>query len=120
MLEQRKAGGTLAERAIAAGVSAVVTEEPAHLWHERHAHLGFGRRYCFFCRPFVGTRAQADWLQFIDVLKAQKATRGLDLVVIDPLAFFLPAGEENHPRLLLDALTPLHALTQEGMAVLLV
>ena len=120
LLAQRKSGGTLAGRAVAAGVSAIVTEEPASLWHERHAHLGFGPRDCFFCRPFVGVPSQADWLQFIDVIKGQKLTRGLDLVIIDPLAYFLPAGEASHARLFLEALTPLHLLTQEGMAVLLV
>jgi len=120
LLSKRKTGGVLAGCAVAPGVSAVITEEPAALWRERHARLGFGAHDCFCCRPFRGVPSKSEWLAFIDFLKNQQATRGMDLVIFDPLSHFLPPGAENHPRLVLDALAPLHTLTQVGVAVLLV
>lgn len=119
LLAQRKAGGMLAGRAVAPGVSAIVTEEPAGLWQERSAKLGFGPRDCFLCRPFVGAPALAQWQELLDYLGELHRERGVDLAVIDPLAYFLPAREENHARLLLDALLPLRGLAQEGVALLL-
>ncbi len=119
LLAQRKAVGALAGRAVAAGNSVVISEEPPNLWHERHARLGFGPGNCFLCRPFVGNPSSVEWSALIDFIKAQREPRSLDLAVFDPLSYFLPMGEENHPRLLLAALTPLHELTRQGMAVLL-
>jgi hypothetical protein len=119
LLAQRKTGGMLAGRAVAQGVSAIVTEEPPSLWQERSARLGFGPRNCFLCRPFVGTPSLQEWQELLDCLRDLARARALDLVVIDPLAYFLPAREENHARLLLEALLPLRGLVQAGIAVLL-
>lgn len=120
LLARRCNGGLLAGRAISAGVNVVVTEEPRELWHERHSRLRFGPRDCFICRPFVSLPAPSQWSDLVHFIEGMRGPRGVDLVVIDPLARFLPAGAENHPRLLLEALAPLNALTQLGMAVLLV
>lgn len=46
LLAQRKTGGMLAGRAVAQGVSAIVTEEPPSLWQERSAPT----RTAIFCR----------------------------------------------------------------------
>ncbi|MBI3824111.1 MAG: AAA family ATPase [Planctomycetes bacterium] len=120
LLAQRRTGGMLAGRAVSAGVNVVVTEEPRNRWHERHARLRFGPRDCFIYRPFVGVPSQGQWLDLLHFLQGTTDSRGADLVIIDPLSRFLPSGAESHPRLLLDALGPLNALTQRGMAILLV
>ena len=44
---------------------------------------------------------------------------GLDLLVVDPLASFLPGRCESDAASLLEALHPLHRLTARGAAVLL-
>lgn len=118
LLAQRKTGGALGGLALAAGLSAVVTEEPKSRWRERHAKLGIGPRNCFLYRPFKGVPSRAQWMDLIASLKKQHAARGIDLVVIDTLPYFLPAGEESSPRLL-EVLEPLHMLTEQGQAVLL-
>jgi hypothetical protein len=120
LLAQRKNGGTLAGRAVTAGASAIISEETPSVWQERNGQLGFGPSNFFYCRPFVGRPTPEQWQELLDELQTLQAERGLDLVMIDPLAFFLPAREENHPRLLLEALMPLRRLAESGVAVLLV
>lgn len=120
LLAQRKSGGALAGRAVAAGASAIISEETPSVWQERNGQLGFGPSNFFYCRPFVGRPSPEQWQELLDELQTLQAERGLDLVIIDPLAFFLPAREENHARLLLEALLPLRRLAESGVAVLLV
>lgn len=120
LLAQRKNGGVLAGRAVAPGASAIISEETPTVWQERNGQLGFGPSNFFYCRPFVGRPSPEQWQELLDELQTLQAERGLDLVMIDPLAFFLPAREENHARLLLEALLPLRRLAESGVAVLLV
>jgi hypothetical protein len=46
-----------------------------------------------------------------------KTKRGLDLVVFDSLAMFLPASNENSSGAMMNALTPFLALAGAGLAV---
>jgi hypothetical protein len=55
----------------------------------------------------------------VDRAAALHRERGLDLLVIDPLAAFLPGRGENDAGLLLTTLAPLRDLTRLGVAVLL-
>src|SRR5438876_1563715 len=52
LLARRRRGGALAGRSLAAGKTAVVTEEGPALWAQRERKLDFGPGVCFFCRPF--------------------------------------------------------------------
>ncbi len=119
LLAQRHRAGTLVGQAVAGGATAVVSEESVSYWRDRNTKLGFGPRDLFYCRPFSATPTHEQWSAFIDQLAAQGRTEGIDLVVIDPLAHFLPKGEENHGALLMDALLPLRRLADAGQAVLL-
>ena len=119
LLAQRNSGGTLAGRAVAAGGTAVVSEESRTQWQDRHARLGFGPNNHFICRPFVTLPSPQQWQELIDHLAELARSEGINLVAIDPLAFFLPAGAEGNAQLLVSALGPLRQLTQAGLAVLL-
>ena len=111
-------GGTLAGRAVRAGKAVVVSEEPKALWVARARHLGIGPHARFLCRPFRGARPAPDqWRALIDHLVAVRRRDGLDLVVVDPLAAFLPGRTENDAGTVLEMLLPLQALTDEGVAV---
>jgi RecA-family ATPase len=59
------------------------------------------------------------WLALIDTALAMHQRHGCALVVIDSLAYFLPAHSENSASALLECLTPLQRLTAAGMSVLL-
>ncbi len=119
LLAARRGGGTLAGRAVAAGATAVISEETPTLWQERHARLGFGANDRFICRPFVTLPSPQEWQELIDYLAELGRNAGIDLVAIDPLAFFLPAGAEGNAQLLVAALGPLRKLAEGGLAVLL-
>jgi AAA domain len=115
LLHTMAAGGTLAGRTVAAGRAVVVSEEPPSLWADRGRRTPLGSHVTFCCRPFLTRPTLDDWRSLLREAAAQQP----DLLVIDPLAMVLPAGAENNPSSLLDVLTPLHALTDAGTAVLI-
>lgn len=120
LLAQMGTGSELAGRAVRAGQAIVVSEEPKALWAARARQLGMGPHARFLCRPFRGTRpGPTQWQALIDQLVAVRRADGLDLVVIDPLAAFLPGRTENDAGTVLEMLLPLQGLTDEGVAVLL-
>lgn len=118
LLERRRAGGFLLNRAVQPGVTVVVSEEDRNLWTRRRQRLDFGAGVAFWCRPYPCRPTAALWLDLLNRLLELRKERGVDLVVIDPLAMFVPANE-NHPASLLASLAELQRLTREGLAVLL-
>src|SRR5262245_11530412 len=113
-------GGTLAGRAVRAGRVLVVSEEDQKLWARRSRQLGIGRHARFMCRPFRGRQPTLDqWWALVDNLVERHRTEGLDLVVIDALAGFMPGGSENDARTVLRMLQALQDLTAEGIGVLI-
>ena len=118
LLSRLKTGGQLAGLSLAAGKAVVVSEEGPDHWQRRHQRLDFGDHVGWFCRPFRGKPSRADWSAFLDGLAALHERLRFGLVVIDPLAAFLP-GCENHAGSVLEALTPLQRLTARDVSVLL-
>jgi hypothetical protein len=119
LLAKMKAGGELAGRRVERARAAVVSEEPPGDWVERGRRLGLAADLQLHCQPFRHKPTAAEWRTLIDQLGQHHADRGLDLVVIDPLASFLPGRDENSAALMLEALLPLQALTAAGVAVLI-
>jgi hypothetical protein len=99
--------------------AAVVTEEGPQLWAMRGRKLAFGDHVCWYCRPFRGRPRPEDWQALLDHLLDMRERWGINLLVIDPLAPFLPNRNENGTAGMLDALAPLRRLTERGLAVLL-
>jgi hypothetical protein len=110
-------GGKLAGRAVARARAVVVSEESPAVWRLRGDRLALGKQTLFFCRPFPGKPKPAEWLALLDRIVEMRRKPGVDLVVIDPLSSFLPAGTENNADALLSVLRPLERLTQAGLAV---
>src|SRR4051812_26287691 len=117
LLNRLHTDGTLAGNAVEPGPALVVSEESPALWVERGRRLDFGPRAQWLCRPFVRKPSAEQWHGLIAELVRSAESGGL--VVIDPLAAFLPGADENNASAMLDALAPLHALTNHGAAVLL-
>ncbi len=117
LLARRKQGGMLAGLAVQPGKSLVVSEEPMALWAERDRRCDFGGRVCFFPRPFTHVPDAAQWQALVNRILALRDQHGIDLAVIDPLAPYL--RNENQPQTIFATLLPLAALTQAGMAVLI-
>jgi len=116
LLARLGTGGNLAGSAVPRSRVGILSEEPVSLWNERHLRLGFDEDHTrFSCRPFHRRPTPDQWSE--SILELADAAYGL--VVIDPLAKFLPGNIENQPGALLDALEELHVLTDSGTAVLL-
>jgi AAA domain len=117
LLSRRKQGGELAGLAVQPGKSVVISEEPLSLWTERGRRYEFGDHVGILSRPFGHIPTAEEWQALVDHILALRAEHGLDLAVIDPLAPYL--RNENHPSAIFATLFPLRALTQAGMAVML-
>jgi hypothetical protein len=111
-------GGPLAGLAVRPGRAVVISEEADDLWADRIERLGIGNQLHLVSRPFRGRPTPDQWHRLIDSLVARHETHPFDLVVIDPLAAFLPGRTENDAGTMLDVLLPLQALTRRGVAVL--
>jgi hypothetical protein len=118
LLARMKEGGRLAGLPVARGRAVVVTEEGPEHWVRRAARLDLGGHVFWVCRPFRGKPTPQEWQHLLAGLAAERARRRLDLVVIDPLASFLPGRDESNAGLMLEALLPLQQLTACGLAVL--
>jgi hypothetical protein len=119
LLARRVTGGRLADLPVAAGRTALVTEESLERWNLRRGRLDFGNHTWFLCRPFAGKPSFAQWAGLIDRLAGLRERDGVDLAVFDALSHFLPGRTENQAALMVEALAPLQRLTERGMAVLL-
>jgi AAA domain len=118
LLAKLKTGGMLAGLPLAAGRAVVISEESPGHWYRRGQKLHFGDHVCWFCRPFDHRPRPDEWVALLDYIAGLRDRYGLDLVVIDPLASFLPGRDENNAGLMLEALLPLQRLTAAGLAVL--
>ncbi len=112
-------GGTLAGLPVAAAKVAILSEEGPSNWEARCRKLSIGNHVSFFCRPFRGRPSPADWRGLLDSLLVLRREEGLDLVAIDPLAVFLPTGNENSATAMMDCLLPLQDLTAAGLCLLI-
>lgn len=118
LLSRLAVGGQLAGLPLAPGKAIVATEESRRTWDRRCQRLGIGPAVRFLIRPFRGRRpTQAQWLAFIAGLARVHREEGFDLLLIDPLAGFLPGNAENHAPAMLDFLLPLQQLAEAGPAI---
>jgi hypothetical protein len=120
LLARMGKGGQLAERPVSPARVAVLSEEAADNWAERCRKLQIGDHVCFLCRPVPCLPTPSDWRDLVNAMLALRRDEGVDLVVIDSLVRFLPAGSESQASNMMDALLALGDLTGEGLAVLLV
>ncbi|MCO6456488.1 MAG: AAA family ATPase [Pirellulaceae bacterium] len=96
-----------------------IAEEGAGLWARRRDDLGIGDNVHFLIRPFKGRPTPREWRQFVDRVAVYVKEGGFQLVVIDTWQAANPAQDENDASAMMAALTPLHAITEAGAAVLL-
>jgi hypothetical protein len=118
LLARPKTGGLLAGLPLRPGRAVIVSEESAVHWVGRSRKLDFGEHICWLCRPFRGKPQRDEWMALMEYLAGLAQDRRLDLVVIDPLASFLPGNSENNATTMLEALLPLQRLTALGLCVL--
>jgi hypothetical protein len=119
LLARLERGGTLAGLPLAAGKAIVVTEESRAVWKARCRRLAIAQTAVrFLIRPFRGARPSfAEWRTFVANLARLHRQQAYDLLLIDPLASFLPGNAENHAPAMLDFLLTLQELAEAGLAI---
>ena len=118
LLARLKAGGLLAGLDVRPAKAVVVSEEGPLHWARRGERLDLAGHVCWYCRPFRSKPRPDQWLALLDRVLELRQQHDLGLLIIDPLAAFLPGRDENSAGTMLEALLPLQRLTTAGMAVL--
>jgi hypothetical protein len=117
LLQQFATGGTFLDRPVAPAKVLVVSEESRDTWAERVRRMPIGGHCRLLARPFPRRPTAESWDRLIEVGVELQAAGELDLLVIDPLAKFLPGSSENDLNSLQQMLDPLQVLTEAGAGV---
>jgi hypothetical protein len=117
LLQQFATGGTFLDRAVAPAKVLVISEESRNTWAERLRRMPVGAHCQLLSRPFRRRPTTEAWNQLVDRAVDQRAAGNLDLLVIDPLAKFLPGTTDSNLNALLEMLDPLQRLTEAGAGV---
>lgn len=117
LLHKLAAGGKFLDRPVAAGKVLVVSEESRETWADRVRRMPIGEHCRLLARPFPRRPDAAAWDRLIELGMELQAAGQLDLLVIDPLAKFLPGGTDSDIKSLEQMLDPLRCLTDGGAAV---
>lgn len=98
----------------------VLSEEPPGIWSARRDALGLPESVLMLKRSTFTRPSLPAWVGLVDALSREVESRGIALVLIDTLPSFWPVTNENDASEVMNALTPLRALSEAGAAVLLV
>jgi hypothetical protein len=119
LLQQFATGGTFLGRAVAPARTLVVSEEPRSTWADRVRRLPIGDHCRLLPRPFPRRPTPDEWEGLVELAAEMQAAGELDLLVIDPLAKFLPGKTDCDLNTLQLMLDPLQRLTDGGAGVVL-
>lgn len=117
LLQQFAAGGTFLDRTVASAKVLVLSEESCDTWAERLRRMPVGGHCQLLSRPFRRRPTPDAWARLVEEAVARRMTGDFDLLVIDPLAKFLPGTTESDLAAVLDMLDPLQRLTEAGAGV---
>jgi len=119
LLAKMGKGGSLAGLEVKPGRAVMVSEESDFNWAQRNKKHHFSDNVTWLCRPFTGKPTQEEWSELVDTMVEIRAKEGLDLLVIDPLANFLPGHSENTADNLMAILLMLQRLAKLGTSILI-
>lgn len=117
LMQQFEKGGKFLERTVAPAKVLFVSEESAEIWLERLQRMPVGEHLQILQRPFLGRPTVEQLDQIVELGMEMQAAGDLDLLVIDPLAKFLPGGSENSLNALQQTLKALQCLCDGGAGV---
>ena len=116
LLQSFAKGGTFLDRPVAPARVLVASEESRATWADRVRRMPLGGHCQLLARPFPRRPTAAEWEQLVETALELQAAGGLDLLLVDPLAKFLP-GADTDPQALARMLDPLRCLTDGGAGV---
>lgn len=98
----------------------VIAEEGSGLWARRRDELEIADHVHVVVKPFKGRPTVIAWREFVNSV-AESVIRGeYDLVIIDTWQAVNPSDNENDSARMMEALSPLHAITEAGAGLLIV
>jgi AAA domain len=119
LLQQFAAGGSFLGRAVVPAKALVISEEPRGTWRDRVRRMPVGGHVKLMSRPFLRRPTPQQWNQLVDYAGERWLAGEMDVLVVDPLAKFLPGSTESDMNALLEFLSPLQQLTAAGVGVLI-
>jgi hypothetical protein len=117
LLQQFATGGAFLDRAVAPAKVLVVSEESRQTWAARLRRMPVGPHCRLLSRPFRRRPTPEAWNKFVEHALDLHAAGNLDLLLVDPLAKFLPGSTESDLNALLEMLDPLQRLAEAGAGV---
>ncbi|MFL5240782.1 MAG: AAA family ATPase [Gemmataceae bacterium] len=120
LLGRMATGGEIAGQPVRPGRAVVISDESLDLWDLRLGQFDIGDHVGLLCRPFRGQPLPQEWVNLVDYLVDLHQVEGLELVVIDSLASFVPGRDENNASCMMQTLAPLQRLTEKGVALMIV
>ena len=98
----------------------VIAEENAGHWARRRNEHGLADNVQFNIRPFKCRPSQKEWEEYIKEVAAFVKSENYDLVIFDTWQSINPCHDENDASSTMSALLPLHNITEQNAAVILV
>ena len=98
----------------------MVAEEGRALWARRRDELGIGDNVHFLVRPFKGRPSRKQWKSLVGFIAERVRTNEHKVVAFDTWQSISPCHDENDATAMMEALLPLHQITEAGAAILLI
>jgi AAA domain len=117
LLQRMAGGGKFLDRSVAAAKVLYVSEEPKPTWAARLRRMPVGDHCRLLSRPFPRRPTTGQFERLVEFGMELQAAGNLDLLVIDPLAKFLPGAGDTDLNSLELMLDPLRCLTDSGVGV---
>jgi hypothetical protein len=119
LLQHFAAADTFLGRAVTPAKVLVVSEESRETWADRLQRMPVGPHARLQSRPFQRRPGPEQWQHLVDHAAELASVGDLDLLVIDPLARFLPGATESDLGAIYEFIDPLQHLAEFGPAVLI-
>lgn len=119
MVKGMEHGGDLCGQRLTPCSVLYVTEEHGSLWADRRDELQIGDHVWFQVRPFPAKPRWERWHEFLFHLKAWRADRPFDALVLDTISNLWPVRDENDNAQVQSALMPLQQIGDD-LAILIV
>jgi hypothetical protein len=117
LLQQFAKAGTFLDLAVSPAKVLVVSEESNETWADRLQRMPVAGHCQLLSRPFRRRPTPALWNELVDRALNMQANGELDLLVIDPLARFLPGSSDSDLNAIMAMFDPMRPFMEAGGAV---
>jgi hypothetical protein len=117
LMQQFAKAGTFLDLAVSPAKVLIVSEESNQTWMDRLQRMPVSGHCQLLSRPFRRRPTPELWNELVDRALDMRTNGELDLLVIDPLARFLPGSSDSDLNAIMTMLDPLRPFMESGGAV---